>query len=212
MVLPTSPAPGFGGLLLGGIVARFASEVPAELMGDLLALSHDLESGRRIPQPRLRHRYQDDRVGLSPATHRLVGRGESVEFEIDDTGKPEPHVLGAFYAAGRLEAVDRPAVFATIRRGLSWTGPLDHRLVDHLGDVRGGHGWSVVAGREPVMWALSVLGLEAGAADQQSVQRRFRDLLRTAHPDHGGEAADAAGRIRDLTEARRILIRQSAVS
>jgi curved DNA-binding protein CbpA len=38
------------------------------------------------------------------------------------------------------------------------------------------------------------------------VQRRFRDLLREAHPDHGGATDDAAQRISELTEARRILL------
>jgi curved DNA-binding protein CbpA len=38
------------------------------------------------------------------------------------------------------------------------------------------------------------------------IQRRFRDLLRHAHPDHGGETDAAAQRINDLTEARRILL------
>jgi hypothetical protein len=38
------------------------------------------------------------------------------------------------------------------------------------------------------------------------VQRRFRELLREAHPDHGGEAAEAALRISQLSEARRVLL------
>ena len=41
---------------------------------------------------------------------------------------------------------------------------------------------------------------------QFAVQRRFRDALRAAHPDHGGATDDAAKRINDLTEARRILL------
>ena len=42
--------------------------------------------------------------------------------------------------------------------------------------------------------------------DRDDVQRQFRDLLRVAHPDHGGDSDDAAQRISDLTEARRILL------
>jgi hypothetical protein len=38
------------------------------------------------------------------------------------------------------------------------------------------------------------------------VQRRFRAALRDAHPDHGGVVDDAAQRIADLSEARRILL------
>jgi curved DNA-binding protein CbpA len=41
---------------------------------------------------------------------------------------------------------------------------------------------------------------------RSEVQQRFRDLLRAAHPDHGGDTDDAAQRISDLTEARRILL------
>jgi hypothetical protein len=39
-----------------------------------------------------------------------------------------------------------------------------------------------------------------------AVQRQFREMLRVAHPDHGGDVGDAASRIAELTEARRILL------
>jgi hypothetical protein len=42
--------------------------------------------------------------------------------------------------------------------------------------------------------------------DRDDVQRRFRRLLRLAHPDHGGEADVAADRIDELGEARRTLL------
>ena len=61
-----------------------------------------------------------------------------------------------------------------------------------------------------MQWALGVLGLTDGVAvavpDRDDVQRQFRDLLRVAHPDHGGAIDGAAQRIADLTEARRILL------
>ena len=38
------------------------------------------------------------------------------------------------------------------------------------------------------------------------VQRRFRALVRAAHPDHGGDRATAADRLAELSEARRILL------
>ena len=38
------------------------------------------------------------------------------------------------------------------------------------------------------------------------MQKRFRRLLRTAHPDHGGESVGAAERIAELTEARELLL------
>jgi curved DNA-binding protein CbpA len=59
-----------------------------------------------------------------------------------------------------------------------------------------------------VGWALGVLGLGRGSArpGRQAVQQRFRKLLREAHPDHGGDAAEAALRISQLSEARRVLL------
>jgi hypothetical protein len=56
-------------------------------------------------------------------------------------------------------------------------------------------------------WAMEVFGIGAGkAVDRRDVQRRFRRMLRLAHPDHGGDADDAAERIAELTEARELLL------
>ncbi len=52
-------------------------------------------------------------------------------------------------------------------------------------------------------WAMEVLGLRAGMdVERDDVNRRFRRLLRDAHPDSGGASAGAASRIAELTEAR----------
>jgi hypothetical protein len=65
---------------------------------------------------------------------------------------------------------------------------------------------------DPIEWALTTLGLEGARngtgrlPDRAVIVRRFRPALREAHPDHGGAADDAAVRIDDLTEARRILL------
>ena len=59
-------------------------------------------------------------------------------------------------------------------------------------------------------WACSSWRDDDGPAEvprRHAVQRQFRDLLRVAHPDHGGSSDAAAQRIADLTEARRILLR-----
>ena len=42
--------------------------------------------------------------------------------------------------------------------------------------------------------------------EREDVNRRFRRLLRDAHPDRGGVATQAAARIAELTEARTILL------
>src|SRR5205807_754548 len=70
--LPVAPPPGPGGVLLGGIVAAHAEAIDDELLIELLALIDDIESGRRIPRPRLRHRFQTDVVGLDRIRHKLV--------------------------------------------------------------------------------------------------------------------------------------------
>ena len=60
---------------------------------------------------------------------------------------------------------------------------------------------------DPVGWAMRILGIETDAkVSKVAVQRRFRERLRDAHPDHGAKNDGAAERIADLAEARRILL------
>ena len=208
--LPVLPAPGFGGLLLGGIVAGYIEQLDPDLFDDLHRLTLQLQEGRRVPQPRLRHRFQQDRIGLTRSMHRLVGEGEDLAFELADKGAAAQHILAAVYAAGQLPLAARGRVMDTIRKAMRWAGPLDHGFVAHLSGLDRGRDWSTAAFRDPVQWALGVLGLVSGVTSpvphRLEVQRQFRDLLRVAHPDHGGDADDAAQRIADLTEARRILL------
>ena len=68
--LPVDPAPGFGGLLLGGIVADCIGGLDEDLHDDLVRLTRQLQRGDRIPQPRLRHRLQVDLIGLTRSNHR----------------------------------------------------------------------------------------------------------------------------------------------
>ena len=205
-VLPTSPPPGFGGLLLGGVVAAFVTEVDPDLHHDLVRLTHQLEQGMRIPQPRLRHRFQADRIGLNRHRHRLVGNGEELVFDLDRHGSPAPQVLAAVYAAGRLQPSARPATFEAIRQAMRWRGSIDGRLIEYLSNRRGTGGWSRLGGIDPVTWALTTLRLDDSDVERREVQRRFREMLREAHPDHGAEHEGAAQRINELTEARRILL------
>jgi hypothetical protein len=164
----------------------------------------------RVPQPRLRHRFQQDRIGLTRSVHRLLGEGEDLAFEFDEKGAPAQHILAAVYAAGQLPLTARARVMDTIRKGMRWTGPLEHAFVAHLSGLDRGRDWSTAAFRDPVQWALGVLGMTNGSRtsvpDRNHVQSQFRDLLRVAHPDHGGDSDAAAQRIADLTEARRILL------
>lgn len=208
--IPIDPAPGFGGLLLGGVVAANMPQLDPDLFDDLDRLTVQLERGHRVAQPRLRHRLQSDRVGLQRSVHRLVGEGEGVAFELEAKASPEQNVLAAVYAAGLLPYGPRTPVMNLIRKAMRWAGPLDHTLVTYLSGLTRDQSWSVQAHCDPIGWALGVLELAPSAhqarVSPRVVQRRFRDLVRRAHPDHGGNAAGAAARIAELSEARRVLL------
>jgi len=202
--LPVDPPPGFGAVLLGGIAAVAAEELDGEDRDRLRRLMHHLEAGHRVPQPQIRHRFQTDTHGLARTHAVLLGGGEEVTFDFDGDGSPLQLTLGAVYSAGQLALGARPRVFDVIRRGLAWRGAIGPQLVHHLtgdSDLR----WESTAFADPRLWALDVLGLDERTGTKD-IQRRFRALLREAHPDHGADHDGAAERIADLTEARRILL------
>ncbi len=202
LYLPTDPAPGFGGLLLGGLVGAFAPHLDDEARDGLDVLLDDVERGRRIVQPRLRHRLQRDTVGLDRSRHKLIGLGERLELVVDDHAHALPQILAAVYAAGRLAREVRPTVFRLLRRATRWQGDGDDRLI---GFLTGDSPRAVGMGDEG--WALSVLGFGTGKEPTRSeINRRFRALIRDAHPDHGGASDGAGQRIGDLSEAKRILL------
>ncbi|MDQ6798724.1 MAG: J domain-containing protein [Actinomycetota bacterium] len=204
--LPTDPAPGYGGILLGGIVAAHIDDIDPELRDELVVLIDDLEGERRIPQPRMRHRFQVDVVGLDRSRHKLVGVGEGMQFELDGHGLAVPQLLGAVYATGQIHSATRPAVFHAIRKAVRWDGPADASLIAHLADPTSAspRSWRLFPTDE--RWALQVLGFDPETSPERAeVVRRFRDLIRQSHPDHGARHEGAGQRILELTEARRIL-------
>jgi hypothetical protein len=208
LVLPTDPAPGFGGLLLGAVIAAHLDDVDPDLVPDLHRLMGELDRGDRIVQPRLRHRYQVDCHGLARSTHRLLGDGETIRFQFENNGTALQQVLGAVYATERLEDSVRHGVVRVLHRALRWSGPVGPSLVTFLTGVDGARASSFTAFANPVAWALEVLGFEPGTVQpgKKDVQARFRIRLREVHPDTGGDEATASKVIDDLGEARRILL------
>ena len=203
--LPTEPAPGFGGLLLAGVVAAGVSCLDDDMRDGVDRLLWDLENGRHVPQPRLRHRYQTDVHGLARSRHRLIGEGEDLKLEIDGHGAVLPQVLGALYAASILSMAARPSVFKLLRRATRWHGDVDEKLIRYLSSDEAAFKPWTAPGDEK--WALVTLGFELGAEPARSeILKRFRTLVREAHPDHGALTDGAGKRIHDLTEARRILL------
>ena len=142
-------------------------------------------------------------------------------------GAPTPQVLGTVLGAASLGGSGRQIALDALLRVVEgrWTGLAPEVEVRVLADADrfglrpplaaaddwtfGGPAeeeqWRGIAADQ--RWAMEVLGLRAGHdVDREDVNRRFRRLLRAAHPDGGGAAAVAAARIAELTEARMILL------
>lgn len=204
MVLPVDPTPGFGGLLLGSIVAAHLDGIDDELIPDVHRLIGEIESGERVVQPRLRHRFQIDRHGLALSRHRLVGDGDEISFDFASVGTDLAQVLGAIYATERLDAEHRHRVASVLHEAARWRGPIGPALIAHLA---GSRIEALGALADPLGWALERLGFDAAekAPSKRQVTARFRERMRDVHPDHGGDEVDAARQMSDLAEARRIL-------
>ena len=132
MVLPVDPAPGFGGLLLGSIVAAHLPDIDDDLVPDIHRLIGQVERGERIVQPRLRHRFQVDRHGLAVSRHRLVGRDDDIHFDFHTIGTDLAQVLGAVYAAERLAPEYRRQIGPLLQKAAHWRGPIGPALIAHL--------------------------------------------------------------------------------
>lgn len=204
LYLPTAPEPGYGPLLLAAVLAAQVSALDDELRDELDRLLWDLELGERIAQPRLRHRYQTDVVGLTRSHHRLVRVGRAVVLELDDQG-PLPQVLGALYAVTTLDPDHRPGAFRLLRRATRWEGAADERLLRYL--AREDTIFRSLAAAGDERWARRVLGFGAETEPLRSeIVGRFRRLVSAAHPDHGGIPGEAGARIQELSDAKRILL------
>ncbi len=132
LVLPVEPPPGFGGLLLGAVAAAHARDLDDDLLLDVHRLVDQVGRGERIVQPRLRHRFQVDRHGLSHSVHRMIGDGDDLEFAFETTGTGLAQVLGAVYALERLDLDVRRSLAPVLHAGLRWRGPIGPALVAHL--------------------------------------------------------------------------------
>jgi hypothetical protein len=205
LVLPVDPVPGFGGVLLGGVMAMHMGRVDEELLPDIERLLTQVERGARVVQPRLRHRFQVDRHGLTHSVHRLIGAGDSIEFEFAGQGTPLQHVLGAVYALERLDIEARRKLVPMMKRASQWRGPMGASFISFLA---GSASSSVAAIADPRAWALDILGFPGGTVtpSKRDIMTRYRDGLRRVHPDHGGDEGQASRAINDITEARRILL------
>ncbi len=204
LILPVDPAPGFGGLLLGAVIANHVQGVDQELMPDITHLINQIDRGERIVQPRLRHRFQVDRHGLSHSRHQMIGVNDDIQFDFATTGSDLAQVLGAIYAVERLDPLSRHVITPVLHKATRWRGPIGPVLVAHLA---GSQSARLSALADPMGWALDTLGFPLGSTrpSKREVTKRFRERMRDVHPDHGGSSVDASKAILDLNEARRVL-------
>ncbi|MDQ1432600.1 MAG: hypothetical protein QOF40_3202 [Actinomycetota bacterium] len=224
--LPTSGA-AFGGVLLGAVVAEHLSGLDEEQFDALDRLVDVARRGLTVPRIALRYRLQRDTHGLDLSRHRIVSaaveRGSTRPIlELDLHGPAAPQVIGALMAASQLPPSGKTVAFRFLDAAIARPGSLPEglevrRLAEGLPGVRPpapGTSTHVTSGREEWQgvpsersWAMEVLGLHAGLAiERDDVQKRFRRLVRLAHPDHGGAGVGAAERIAELTEARELLL------
>ena len=215
--------PAHGASLLASVVAEHLPALDDEQADALRPLLEDARRGLSVPRIALRYRLQTDVHGLDRSRHRVLGEDGHLVVELDVHGAPVPQVLGAVLGAASLPPGARTAGLRAIRRaldhGVALASGVEVRRVLH------GHVWTppapgvrwkpgapererVWAGVPPERrWAMEVLRLVPGdVVDRDDVNRRFRVLLRDAHPDHGAKSAGAAERIAELSEARHVLL------
>ena len=137
LVLPVDPTPGFGGLLLGAVIAAHLPDVDEDLVPDVHRLLDQVSRGERVVQPRLQHRYQVDRHGLAVSVHRLEGEGDSVRFSLNPQGAPLAQVLGAIYAVERLSLEARRALNPSLHKAMRWHGSIGPSFIANLAGAAG---------------------------------------------------------------------------
>jgi hypothetical protein len=229
--LPTS-GPAHGAVLLGAVVAEHLGALDEEQLDSLNRLVDVAKRGAlRVPRIALRYRLQTDVHGLELSRHRILsadpfaGRNLPV-LELDRHGRSAPQVIGAVMAAAMLPPSGRAIACNAVERAISMPGEMPRGYeIRRRRQARPGarpplagagpsFGWvseptddlwrGVSADRR---WAMEVLGFtRAGHMDRADVQRRFRRLVRLAHPDHGAEHDGAAQRMAELAEARELLL------
>ncbi|HEY7104943.1 MAG TPA: J domain-containing protein [Acidimicrobiia bacterium] len=232
--LPTSGS-AFGAVLLGSVVAEHLSGLDEEQLDALGRLVQDARDHLTVPRIALRYRMQTDTHGLDLSRHRIIDADVSGALEartlrpileLDRHGPPAPQVIGALMAASALPPSGRRVAFRAIDAALARPAYLPEglevrRMLHGLPGVRpwapgergpgeraggrAGDDWRGVPSER--RWAMEVLGLRSGmAVERDDVQRRFRRLVRLAHPDHGAVSDGAAERIAELSDAREVLL------
>ena len=134
----------YGPMLLGCVAGWFAQGQDDEFFSDAAKLLAYVSTKTSIPQPHMRYRFQQDLVGLLVSSHQIREEVESrngqrhwrgnggngnggnglaagLEFVSDmKSSTPAQHVLGALYAAYRLEDEAHWQSCEMIEMALEW--------------------------------------------------------------------------------------------
>ena len=213
----------FGALLLGAVVHNRVDSLDDDQLDLIPGLLHEASGGLAIPGIALWFRMQTDVQGLDRSRHRIVEENGSIIVELDVHGAATPQIVGAIMAAATLPPTPRVAALQTIKNAVDGRfryprGVLIRRLIAGIpaevpwapgvtwkrGKPSGESAWDGIDSQR--RWAMNVLGCAPEfALDRDDVNKRFRSLLRDAHPDSGGSGNAAAERIAELREARELL-------
>ncbi len=219
--LPMSGPQAAGILLVGAVVHEFLPALDDDDRDEFAEFVRSVAGGIDLPRIAVRHRVQRDTHGLDRSRHRVEQDDGRVVVELDTHGAPIPQLLGAVVAVAMLPPSSRHLGLDAIRRVINGRRPYDRRGIVIRRLVEGvphevpwapGATWQRGAPPEEVLWdgvdselrwAMEVLGFRAGTdVRKDDVNRRFRRLLRDAHPDTGAADDGAAERIEELSEAR----------
>jgi hypothetical protein len=189
-----------GVLLLAGVASRYGRMLSLDDEMAVEGLLASVVADAPITQPQMRHRLQNDTVGLTRSRHRLFDGGRFAFAE--PAASPVQHVLAVIYSTAALED-NREQALRTLTAALAWQGPVDASFLDAID----GHDGLV---GDSITWAQTVFGFDPDLdLNEREIRRRFRVLVSKAHPDVGGCSEGAAGRITALTEATRLLVASS---
>lgn len=229
--LPLAGAAAPGAFLIGAVVHEFATGFDDETRDDLLDLTRAAAGGLDVPRIALRHRLQRDTHGLDRSRHRVEQELDRIVVELDTHGAALPQVLGTILSVAILPLSVRAPGLLAVRQALLGRNPLAlrgdvvvRRLIDgvpyevpwapdaawKVGRPAAESAWAGVPAER--RWAMEVLGIGARVSfERGEVNRRYRRLLRDAHPDTGAvetgaRDTGAAERIAELSEARELLL------